>query len=318
MKKLGILTISVAIIGMLTGCAGGSDAFSGITPTCDHYEGGTAVDGVSVTLNKTGAPKVDFANSSSGVTFASALSKITKPQTKVITEGTGPAFTGDEVVKLDYAAYSSATGASLGGNAFNGTDAQDIYLASKTYPDLCHGLSGVKQGSVVALAVPANTQNPGGSLYVFNVVKVSLPHANGDVQAPASGLPQVVRDPKTGRPGLVTPSFDAPKGFQSAVLIAGRGAEVKATDTVTIQYSLWDWTGKLGSTLESSWDSQPLTLNLATGSIKGLAMALTGVKVGSQVIASIPPEDAYGATGQGSVQANATLLFVIDVLGTDK
>ena len=45
---------------------------------------------------------------------------------------------------------------------------------------------------------------------------------------------------------------------------------------------------------------------------------LEGAKVGSQIIAVIPPDMAYGATGQGSVPANATLVFIVDILGIVK
>lgn len=320
MHKIRIASLTLAIVGLLAGCSstGAQDAFSGITAACDHFVGGSAIDAVQVTTNSTGAPTVDFANASAGVSFASQLSKITKPETKLVSEGSGPVFTGNELLSVDYAIYSSSTGKLLGSNAFNGTDSQAILVDTKTYPVFCNALSGVKEGSVAALAVPANASNPGGSLYIFKINKVNLPHANGDVQAPVSGLPQVVRDPKTGRPGLVTPSFSAPKEFKSAVVIEGKGETVKATDTVTVNYTLWDWTSALGGSVESSWDSQPATLNLAGGTIKGFAMALTDVKVGSQVIASIPPEYAYGASGQGSIPANATLLFVIDVLGKGK
>jgi len=320
-QKLRIIALSVAVVALLAGCAGSNptlNAFEGITPACDHFQGGKAIDSVEVTLKDAGAPKVDFATANPKVSFASALSKISKPESKIVSEGNGPVFTGNELVLMDYAVYSSTSGKLAGANKFDGSDAQAIYLDTKTYPVFCNALSGVKQGSVVALAVPSNASNPGGSLYVFKLLKVNLPHANGAAQSPVSGLPQVVRDPKTGRPGLVPPSFNAPTEFKSAVLIEGKGEVVKSTDSVTIHYSLWNWTGALGGTLESSWDSQPITLNLATGSIVGLGKALTGVKVGSQVIASMPPADAYGATGSGSVPANATLLFVIDVLGTDK
>jgi peptidylprolyl isomerase len=32
----------------------------------------------------------------------------------------------------------------------------------------------------------------------------------------------------------------------------------------------------------------------------------------------MPPGDAYGEQGQGAIPANATLIFVIDVLGINK
>ena len=49
--------------------------------------------------------------------------------------------------------------------------------------------------------------------------------------------------------------------------------------------------------------------------MKGFVTALAGQRVGSQVLAVLPPSEAYGATGSGSVPANATLVFVVDILG---
>ena len=53
------------------------------------------------------------------------------------------------------------------------------------------------------------------------------------------------------------------------------------------------------------------------GVVPGFAEALEGQTVGSQVLVVIPPELAYGEEGAGSIPANATLVFVIDILGID-
>jgi peptidylprolyl isomerase len=44
--------------------------------------------------------------------------------------------------------------------------------------------------------------------------------------------------------------------------------------------------------------------------------AVVGQPVGSQVIAIIPPAQGYGDAGAGSIPPGATLVFVIDILGT--
>lgn len=48
----------------------------------------------------------------------------------------------------------------------------------------------------------------------------------------------------------------------------------------------------------------------------GFKKALEGQKVGSQVLAVIPPAEGYGAQAQSGIPANSTLVFVIDILGT--
>jgi len=126
-------------------------------------------------------------------------------------------------------------------------------------------------------------------------------------------MPSVVE--KDGEPsaldfsGIEEPALDTP--VQRVVLEQGDGAEVKATDTVEIDY--------LGATYEAtepfdeSYSEQPLTSALS-GLIQGWTIGLTGVKVGSRVLIQIPPAYGYGAQGSGAIPANATLWFVIDVL----
>jgi peptidylprolyl isomerase len=49
--------------------------------------------------------------------------------------------------------------------------------------------------------------------------------------------------------------------------------------------------------------------------VSGFVKGLVGQKVGSQVLLVIPPDEGYGAQGQGEVPANATIIFVVDILG---
>lgn len=110
--------------------------------------------------------------------------------------------------------------------------------------------------------------------------------------------------------GIEEPALDTP--VQRAVLSEGDGAEVKATDEVTIDY--------LGATYdadapfdESYSKGQPLTSALS-GLIRGWTIGLTGVKVGSRVLIQIPPAYGYGEAGSPpAIGPNETLWFVIDV-----
>jgi len=51
--------------------------------------------------------------------------------------------------------------------------------------------------------------------------------------------------------------------------------------------------------------------------INGFLKAVEGQKIGSQVVAVIPPAEGYGDTEQGSIPAGSTLVFVIDILGAN-
>ena len=87
--------------------------------------------------------------------------------------------------------------------------------------------------------------------------------------------------------------------------------------TVTLHYSGFLWDGK--TQFDSSWEKgQPVQFKLEEGGlINGFLKAVVGQKIGSQVVAVIPPADGYGSTDQGSIPANSTLVFVIDILGAN-
>ena len=321
MKITRVLAALAGVLLFLTGCSSSDPkvaAFEGITATCEKYVGGAEIDQVKVEAEKGKAPVVDFVTTDSAQNVESNLAKIKTTQTKVYREGSGPLFTGDQMVLAEYAVYSSTTGALLGTSKWDGTDLVAEIFDKANSPVYCNAMSGIREGSLFAFATPARDEDPEGRLLVLEFKKVYLPHANGAVQAPASGLPQVVRVPETGRPGLVQPTFDKPTEFKRAVVIEGKGQTVKLGDSVTVHYSGWMWLDKLGGTIESSWDSRPATFTLLKGQlISGFVKALEGVKVGSQVIAVMPPSEAYGESGNGTIPGNTTLLFVIDVLGVN-
>lgn len=322
MHKSKLVLALTAITLVLSGCsATGTDlaGFDGIKPTCEKYVGGDAIDSVKVTLADKAVPKVDFVTADEKAGVKSALASIKTTQTKIVREGTGPAFTGDQLAILEYAVFNATTGELIGSSQWNGSDAAAQVFDKANTPVYCQAMSGAREGSVIAFATPAIENDPQGSLYVFDIKKVYLPHANGWQHASPAGLPQVVRDPRNGRPGLIKPTFAKPTEFKSAVVIEGKGQTVKVNDSITVHYSGWMWTDALGGTFESSWDSQPATITLTNpGVIEGFVKALDGVRVGSQVIAVMPPEFAYGEMGNGTIPANTTLLFVIDVLGINK
>ncbi|MBJ7280574.1 MAG: FKBP-type peptidyl-prolyl cis-trans isomerase [Rhodoluna sp.] len=324
-KIKSIIALSVASVLLLAGCASNSNpatnAYDGLSPTCERFKGGPQIDEVKVTAAEGTVPTVVFPTKADGT---SELASIKTSQTKVVKEGSGPEFTGNQLVTIEYLVINSSTGAVLAGSKFDGTDAASQVFDSTSTKIFCDDLTGVREGSLVAFANPKSPQDTNGTLYVLLLKKVFLPHANGEVQGLPSGLPSVIRTPKTGQPALVRPNFSAPKDLQKAVLIKGRGDAVKAGDSVTVHYVGWVWGSEFGTAFDSSWDSGrgPATFTLKTGNgglIKGFVEGIEGETVGSQVIVSMPPADGYGPEGNGStIPANATLVFVIDILGINK
>ena len=324
MSKLKAIFISAALVAVLAGCSSNASptlrAFEGLTPACESYKGGSEIDAVKVTAEANKVPTVEFVTKQPGSSIKAPLASIKETQTKVIKEGNGPTFTGNEMVLAEYAVFSSTTGKVLGSSQFNGSDPAAEVFDSTNSLIYCKALSGVKEGSLVMFATPATEDDPEGSLFVIDLKKVFLPHANGDVQSPEAGLPAVVRAPKTGQPGLIQPSFSAPAEFKKAVLIQGKGETVKVGDSVTVHYTGWVWGASFDSPFDSSWNNgKPATFTLTKGGlISGFIKAIDGATVGSQIIASMPPAEGYGDQASGTIPANSTLVFVIDILGINK
>jgi FKBP-type peptidyl-prolyl cis-trans isomerase len=93
---------------------------------------------------------------------------------------------------------------------------------------------------------------------------------------------------------------------------------VKSGDSVLVNYTGVIW--KTGTVFDSSWENgAPIAVTATKGkAIPGFLDALKGAKVGSQILAVIPPDQGYGDTASGAVPAKSTLVFVIDVLGIVK
>ena len=114
-----------------------------------------------------------------------------------------------------------------------------------------------------------------------------------------------------------TPLPSAP--YSQTDLVVGGGAEAVAGKTVTINYSLWIYSDTAaenkGQFIQTSVGGQPFVFVVGgTGVIPGISQGVTGMMVGGKRKVIVPPELAYGASGNGSIPPNATLVFEIDLL----
>ena len=112
-------------------------------------------------------------------------------------------------------------------------------------------------------------------------------------------------------PTITAPSGDAPTELIAQDVIVGSGAEVVATSTLTLHYTLMKWSD--GSILESSWSSgTPSTFQLS-GLIQGWQQGLPGAKVGGRRLLVIPPALGYGAMAGHPLEKD-TLIFAVDII----
>ena len=103
------------------------------------------------------------------------------------------------------------------------------------------------------------------------------------------------------------------KGLKTEDIQVGTGKEVKSGDTVVIHYlgTLTD-----GTKFDSSYDrGKPFETQIGTGQvIKGWDLGVVDMKVGGKRRLTIPPEFGYGNQAVGSIPANSTLIFEVELV----
>ncbi len=330
MRKLLAAVAASALLVTIAGCSSinsVSAMYDTLKPVCGDITteetGKRPVDSITVSSAK-GEPTFDFA----------APLTAEKIETKIITQGTGPKITGNQSVEMEFLGINGGTGKKFQTSAFDGSDSATQFLTPEMTPPFCKALGGVREGGRVAVLMPAKDahNNQGiaqleigendSVIFVFDIRKVYLPFAVGNEKGPQAGFPSVVRTPN-GTPGVTINSKANPPSTENGAsskialetLLEGAGAVVAKGDTVTLHYSGFVWAD--GSKFDSSWTAnQPATFTFTDGAlIQGFLDGVIGQKVGSQIVVVIPPSLGYKDVAQGSIPANSTLVFVIDILG---
>ena len=312
LKKSILLLSSIVLTTSLTSCATAENY------ACAGFETGAQVESISVTGALGEQPVVSFPSPLSAASI----------QSRVVIAGEGPVFTGRNLIEFEFAGYNGGSGQLIQQTSFDGTQAQTGAFGPGEVPNFCEALAGAKEGSRIVAIIPPDQAHSGEGvpalgvgaadafIFVIDLKRVFLEKATGDSVAPEAGLPTVVTT-ADGVPGVTIPKSPAPTELRVAQLIRGSGDLVEEGQLVTLHYSgfLWDSSEKF----DSSWDSgQATQFQMQEGAlIEGFLSAVIGQPVGSQVIAVIPPALGYGDAGAGSIPPGATLVFVIDILGTN-
>jgi FKBP-type peptidyl-prolyl cis-trans isomerase len=149
------------------------------------------------------------------------------------------------------------------------------------------------------------SSKPASSASSSSSAAASNPNANASVTvAGAFGTAPVVKIPK----------LDANNKLTVKTVIPGTGTTVTKTDAVAANFVLYFWNGTTNTLKANTFTSNPTVIGGTL--LPGLETALIGQKVGSRVLAVIPPADGYGTSGdsQLGITGSTTLVFVIDVL----
>ncbi|WP_256921957.1 FKBP-type peptidyl-prolyl cis-trans isomerase [Leifsonia sp. NCR5] len=315
-KTLSIVTAALVVAG-LAACSSGAPNASA-TPDangCLNIQPGDTSKSITVDGKFGATPKV---------TIPTPL-KTTDIERSVVIKGNGAMVKGGDSIGIALVAYNGTTGKELTPAAgFDGQPAQSIKVDDKAFvPGLVRAVECLPLKSRVVLT--STTKEAFGDadvsslklkasdpvVFVADLVEKEPTRATGKSVTPPEGFP-TVKLAKDGAPTVTIPKTDPPTETKIGVLKQGDGAEVKATDTVTIQYSGLLW--RNGQVFDSTWAKGQAYSGVASQFVPGFTKALVGQKVGSQIIAIIPPADGYGSKGNGDIKGTDTMVFVVDIL----
>ena len=255
--------------------------------------------------------------------------KATKTYSKVLKKGSGKAIKEGDAVTLDYVAINGRTGKTFDSSFKTGTPLTTTIKTGSILAGFVKGITGKTVGSRLLIAIPpkdgfgaANAQlglkATDTMVFLMDIVKSqSVPEAaTGKAEKLPDTLPTLKLDAKKHPTGFAKTdkTAKAPSKMDVKVAIQGKGAAIKAGQSLTIQY-----VGQIypaGKVFDESWSKAAATFQIGSGQlIKCWDQGLVGQKVGSRIILTCPPDIAYGKEGRApDIKGSDTLIFAIDLL----
>ena len=116
-------------------------------------------------------------------------------------------------------------------------------------------------------------------------------------------------------PAVQIPTKKASSELRFTTTISGNGPAVPPGDSVLGNFALYGWTGTTHKLLDSTFTSAPQLLP-AQLPLPGLQTALKGAKLGSRVVAVLPPKFGYGTKGDSQIGVTGPepLVWVVDLI----
>ena len=151
---------------------------------------------------------------------------------------------------------------------------------------------------------------------IFPLLAIGLLAGCGGSPAQSAAAPAVAVSGAFGTaPSITIPAAKATKALTVKTVIHGTGPALGKTDAFVGNYAIYIWSGTAHRLAQSSFKKNEPTL-FAGQLLPGLEKALIGQKMGSRVLAVIPPKDAFGTSGnpQVGIKGTDTLVFVVDLI----
>jgi FKBP-type peptidyl-prolyl cis-trans isomerase len=252
-------------------------------------------------------------------------------------KGSGTVVPAADDVLVNLALYDwSGTKHTLLRSTFAAAGTPQVLPANVGLAGLAQAVRGKRIGDRVVAVVPPKfgygaqgnsslgIKGTDTTVWVIDLIHAYSPTASATGTSVSSGggsLPTVKNNPGAA-PTVTIPKSPPSSRLVTKTLIQGTGPVLAKGQTVVVQYVGVNY--RTGQVFGTSWPtaggtgSSLLTFQMGgQGLIPGFMDAVTGQRVGSRVMAVVPPADGYGPSGQSSagIKGTDTLVFVIDIVG---
>ncbi|MGV8851338.1 MAG: FKBP-type peptidyl-prolyl cis-trans isomerase [Rhodoglobus sp.] len=319
-RKLAVAALSAGIVVSLSGCVSGPLALTACAPL---FSSGSN----SALVNTEGELSADPAAKFPTPLIADGV------QSQTVIVGDGEQVGNGDVATLQITIYDGATGDQLISTGHDNAGLRvPIEERAPHFGEIAQCTTVGSRivtvgtaGEILGAENIAQNQLPltdDDTIVMVSDVETRFPgKADGANQVPPAGLPAIVLAPN-GQPGFSFPATDAPSDLRIATLKAGTGEKVAKGDLAVMHISGIEWNAD--KTFMNSWEEAGIPGTFLVESSEtserglppGLAEALIGQKIGSQVLVVLPPSVGFAeGTEPEGVTPGSTLVFVFDILG---
>ena len=117
-------------------------------------------------------------------------------------------------------------------------------------------------------------------------------------------------------PAINIPAAEGRPSLTVKTLVHGTGPALAKTDAFVGNYAIYMWSGTVAPARAEQLQASTSRRCSPAQLLPGLEKALIGQKMGSRVLAVIPPKEAFGTCGnpQAGIKGTDTLVFVVDLI----